>query len=367
MPFTRPTIATIKDRIESDIKAEISSPTDFLRRSVFKIIAKVLAGAFHLTYDYLAYTKNQIFITTADAESLQVHGSEYGISKDFGTQASGTGTVGGTNGIVIAAGTQLQSSTGNIYNTTAIATIASGGATLSIQADESGSDYNENGSTTLTFISPIVGVTSSLTVSSVGITGGIDEESNDSYRARILTRKRQPPHGGAESDYEAWALEYSTTITRAWPLPEYYGVGTIGLVYVRDGEDNIFPDSTDRDALRAWIVQHTDDITGKQIGIPVTAEPGFFVIDASADTINMSIEIYPNTTAVQATITAQLEDLFLNDGGPGKTIYLSRMYEAISLSLGEERCRILSPTDDVSVATNRVHVLGDITFSDYSG
>lgn len=367
MPFTKQSLVTIKDRIESDIKAEINSPTTFLRRSVFKIISKVLAGAIYLVYDYISYVKDQIFITTSDDENLQLHGSEYGISKNFGTKASGSCTIGGTNGTVIASGTELKSSSGNIYVTTSAATIASGAATLSFQAQYAGTDYNESGGIKLTFSSPIIGVSTSATVTSAGITSGVDEESNDSFRNRILTRKRVPPHGGAEFDYVSWALDYSSSVTRAWCIPEYYGIGTVGVGYVMDNDSPIFPDETERAALRTWMLSHTDDITGKTVGVPVTAEPGFVIIPLLAETLNFTIEIYPNTSDVQTAVTTRLEDLIKNDGGPGETIYLSRCYEAISLSTGELYCKINYPTSDIGAATNRVHVLGTITFEEYVG
>lgn len=368
MPFSKPDLVTIKNRIESDISSEISSPTTFLRRSVFKIIAKVLAGAIYLVYDFINYIKEQIFITTADGESLQIHGAEYGISKNFGTKAIGSGTASGTVGKIISAGSVIQSSIGNLYNITTSATIGAGGTTtITFQADKSGTAYNEDTNATLTFIQPLDGINTSVTVLTPGITGGVDEETNDAYRARILTRKRQPPHGGAEFDYVTWALEYSSSITRAWAISEYYGIGTIGLAFVKDNDNPIFPTDAEKAAVRSHIVQHTDEITGKNIGIPVTANPGFIMIDASAETINFTIQIYPNTSAIQTAVRTKLSDLILDQGGPGKTIYFSKIGEAISLATGEDRHKILFPTDDVTTATNKIHVLGDISFSAYNG
>ena len=60
-----------------------------------------------------------------------------------------------------------------------------------------------------------------------------------------------------------------------------------------------------------------------------------------------------------------MEDLILRDGGPGETLYLSRIDEAISLATGEEKHRLDVPVADVTASTGQVHVLGTITFGDY--
>lgn len=368
MPFSRPDLTEIKDRIEADLAAEVDNSNTFLRRSVFKILAKILAGVAYLIYEFLQYIKDQIFITTADAENLQIHGAEYGISKDFGTKSSGSLSITGTNGSIVSAGAQLQSSTGNLYNVTANATIATGSATLTIQADEAGIDYNEETGAVFTFTSIISGVNSRATVLSPGITGGVDEETDEEYRDRILLRKRRPPHGGAEFDYITWAYEYSSTVTRAWTVPEYYGIGTIGLAFVKDeDESSIFPTPTERTAMRNYVIAHTDSVTGQTVGIPVTAEPGFFVIDLQPKPINLTIQLYPNNTSVQTTARAAIESLFLTDAGPGKTIYLSRLYEAMGSAVGEEHSKITYPTSDIGAGTNELQVLGTITWSNYSG
>ena len=51
-----------------------------------------------------------------------------------------------------------------------------------------------------------------------GIGGGADVESDEDLRARVLFRKRNPPHSGSKSDYIAWALEVPG-VTRAFVSP----------------------------------------------------------------------------------------------------------------------------------------------------
>jgi uncharacterized phage protein gp47/JayE len=365
MPFARPTLTEIINRIKSDFNTYVADSISFLRRSVYNIFAKTYGAALHLLYDYLEYAKDQLFILTADEAHLEKHGAEYGIFKNNGTRATGSTVMSGTVGETIPAQTEIQSDSDNIYRTDSLATIGAGGTvSVAFTAAEVGNDYNEDAGTTLTFVSPLINVNVDTTVDSNGITGGLNEDTVEEFRTKILNRKRKPPHGGTEDDYETWALEYAG-VTRAWSIPQYQGAGTIGLAFVMDDETDIFPDETTRDAVKAYIVAHSDPGTGKTVGVPVTAQPGFFVIENAALTMNMTIQISPNTSAVQSAVLAKLADMILQKGGAEETVTISHIYEAVSTSLGEEKCKIIVPTDDVTATAAQVHVLGDVTFQDY--
>lgn len=364
MPFTRNSLQEIIDRIVTDFQTRITGATSLLRRSTLGVIARINAGAFHLVYEYLDYQARQLFLTTADEAGLEAISSEYGIARNAAGKAVGSGEVTGTNGKVIPAGTELQSTDGEVYTTDAEKTIATGTATLDFTASVGGEAGNDDAGITLSFVSPITGVSTSLTVDSDGISGGADEETDDDLRERVLIRKRQPPHGGAGFDYEAWALEVSG-VTRAWLTPLYQGIGTVGLAFVRDDDDSIIPNATQRDAVKSYITSHIDPGTGKTVGAPVTALPGLFIIELSQLAVDFNIDIEPNTVVVQTAIENNLTDLIESEGGPGETLYLSRISEVISLATAETRHKLNSPAADVTASTNQVHVLGTITFGDY--
>ncbi len=365
MPFTRNSLQEIVDRIITDFQTRITGATSLLRRSSLTVIARVNAGAFHLLYEYLDYQARQLFIVTADEAGLEAIASEYGITRTGASKAVGSGVTGtSTNGKVVPAGTELQSTDSQVYVTDADATVANGTATLVFTASVAGADGNDDAAIVLSFVSPIAGVNTSVTVDTDGISGGADKEVDSSLRERILTRKRQPPHGGAEFDYRVWALEVSG-VTRAWTVPLYQGVGTIGVAFVRDDDDSIIPNSTQRAAVRSYIVSHTDPGTGQTVGCPVTAEPGLFIIPLTLAVGDFDISISPNTVAVQNAIQANLADLIVEEGGPGQTLYLSRISEAISLATGEAKHTLNAPVSDVTAATNEVHALGTITFGSY--
>jgi len=364
MPFSRLSLQGIVDRITSDFQTRITGATSLLRRSVLRVIARVNAGAFHLLYEYLDYQARQLFVSTADEAGLETIAAEYGIARQAATVAIGSGTATGTNGITIPAGTQLTSTNDQTYETDEDVVIAAGVATVAFTATVAGADGNDDPGIILTFVSPIAGVSSSLTVDADGIYDGTEEETDEELRARVLFRKRQPPHGGAEFDYETWALEVPG-VTRAWTFPLYMGIGTIGVAFVRDDDDSIIPNAAQLAEVRAYIIEHEDPETGRIVGCPVTAGPGLFMVTLTQQTVNFEIAIYPNTVSVRNAIEAALSDLIMREGGPGETVYLSEIDEEISLATGEERHRLDAPVVDVTAATNKVHTLGTVTFTSY--
>lgn len=367
MPYNRPSLTEIVNRIDNDFVVRVDNSQTFLQKSVFKIFARVFGGSNHLLYDYIEFVKDQLFISTSDGENLEKHGAEYGIFRLNGEKATGEIIATGVNGTTIPADTELQSSTGNKYIVLTAATIVAGSANLDIEAKEIGTDYDELIGTVLTFVNPITGVNATATVIGDGIEGGVDADTDEQYRTKILNRKRFPPHGGIKEDYELWCLQYSGNITRAWAIPEYQGIGTIGLAFVKDNDaTSIFPSEAERNAVRNDLISHLDPAIGKYVGIPVTAEPGFFVIALSPYSVNLTIQLYPNNSSVRSAVTAKVEELIKQESAPGGTIPISKFYEAVTSAAGEEKCRIISPVDDVAVSTQQLHVMGTITFQDYT-
>lgn len=391
MPFTRPALSSIVERIQSDVETRLPEVGSLLRRSILKVLVRVLAGALHLLYGYLDYQVDQIFATSADELALNTIANEYGLSRTAATYATGSGTATGTDGTIIPASSQLQNGDGYVYLTDEAYTIGaagvSGSETISFTAQYAGEDYLDDAGVSLSFVSPISGVNTTVTVDSSGITGGADSESNDALRERILARKRLPPHGGSETDYVNWMKEVSG-VTRAWAYPSYSGNGTIAVAFVRDGDTTIIPTGTQASTMLSYLESHTDPASGEEIGIPVTALPGLFIMSSdgcvySGGTnssitlasleVNLTIEIYPNTDDVQDAVVDELEALVLADGGPGQTIRLSRLNEAIGNAVGEQYHKITSPTTDISATFAQVHILdvsesiGSVTFQDYSG
>jgi uncharacterized phage protein gp47/JayE len=363
MALNRPSLQNIIDRISGDFVAKISGATTLAMRSVLQVMARVYAAAVHLLYGYLDNITRQLFAKSATAAYLDRIGSELGVIRQAAAAADGVITVTGTAGTLIPAANELTSAAGNTYTTDADATIGlTGSIDVAVTCTAVGSAGNDSAGIVLTFTSPIAFVNSTA-ISAAGLAGGVDEESDTAYSARILARKRLAPHSGNTNDLEQWTLEVAG-VTRAWAVPEWNGIGTVALYFVCDGQTPITPTAAQIAAVLAHVTSHTDS-GGQTIGIPVTMLPGLFIAAPSIVAVNMTVRLSPNTADVQAEVGAQLADLYLREGEPGGTLYLSNLGEAISKAAGEDHSAITLPAADVGLAYNELAVPGAITWVDY--
>ena len=362
MAWNRPSLTQIKDRIETDIESSLGL-TSLVRRSFLKVMAKAYAGAVHLLHGFLEYMSRQIFADTAEVEFLDRHGAIWGVLRTPATFAELNIDITGTDGATIPVNTTYQSADGKEYSTDQEVTISGGVATVKIIATENGEESNLELSDVVSLESPIANVDSDATVSSIVIDAE-DTEADEAYRARLLDYIRQPPNGGSANDYIQWALSVAG-VTRAWVLPLQLGPGTVGVAIVEDGEDPIT-------ASPAKIQEVKDYI---EIVRPVTAEVTVFTPILSS--MDITIELKPNTTTVQEAVESEIKDLIFRDSeveGSFKTpsedntgeILLSRINEAISIAQGEEDHNITlingSAPADIIPGSNELIVLGTITW-----
>lgn len=350
MAFERPTLEELVQRITTDLETRLGIVGARLRNSFTTLFGKVIAGAAHLLHGHLDYISKQIFPQSADSENLARIASIWDITKEAATFAEGQVTFTGIDGTVIDEETELTSADGIIFKTTEEATIDGGEAVVAVRSTAAGLIGNSESGTVLTVVSPVTGLNGEATVTSA-LSGGEDEESDESLLARLLDRIQTPPMGGAKTDYEKWAKEVPG-VTRAWAYPLYLGEGTVATFFVKDEEDPIIPTTADVDEVSAYIEERR----------PVTAHQ--YVFAPTADEIDFDISVFPEDDAdVQANVYQELLDLFSREAEPGGTIPISHVNEAISLALGEVDHVLNSPTGDIEASDGYIPVVGDITWS----
>ncbi len=353
MPFARPTLTELIDRVLADIGSRVVGVEGaVLRRSLLGILGRTEAGAAHQLYGYIDWVARQAIPDTAEAEWLERWASIWGIVRQPADFTGGSVTFTGADGSTIPDGTIVQRQDGLQYATQGDGTIASGTATVPVLAVTAGASSNTAAGVTLVLLSPVSGVQSQATVAAGGLVGGDDVESDERLLARLLQRIQNPPQGGSAADYVQWALEVPG-VTRVWVAPLEMGAGIVTVRFVRDNDAPIIPDAGEVAEVQA----HIDEVR------PVTAE--VFVAAPVAVALNMAIKIAPNTPAVQAAVLAELTDLITRDAVPGGPILISRLREAVSIAAGESNNQITSPTADVTHATGHMAVLGTVTFSSF--
>lgn len=350
MPFTIPTLQDQIDQAEAELAARLGvGPLP--RRSVLRVIARVMAGLSHSLHGHLEYSADQILPDTADAEFLERHASLRGLTRKAATFASGTVKLTGDEGATIPATARLQRADGAIYETQSAVTLpASGEATVEVVAELPGLAGNAATGTQLTTQAAYPGVSSTATATTA-IEGGTDQETDAELRARVVKAWRERPQAGTEEDYVAWALQ-GAGITRAWAEGNVPQLGAVTVWIVADG-------NTPTIAATASQIAEVEGIIATRK--PITARPRVLV--PSLVPLDLSLSVQPDTAAVRSAIEASLADRIRQDASPGGTIRLSRLREAISAAPGELFHTLNLPAADPTAGPGELHTLGEVTWS----
>jgi uncharacterized phage protein gp47/JayE len=348
MAFKKPTLNEISEKIKNDIVAKtgIGNP---LKNSFIYAISYALGGACLLMHYRLEYFSKQILPDSADEEHLERWSSIWGVNRKPASFSERDVNLTGTNGAVIPVSSLLQNDEGYTFETTEEIVFTMSTTIVHVVATEPGKESNVLAGSKLAFQSPVPGVESEALVLATGYIDGEAQESDEELRARLLTRIQRPPAGGKKSDYIQWALEVPG-ITRAFVYPSWLGEGTVGIAVVTDNADSLIPDVAKVSEVQNYI----DNLK------PVTAKPTVFAPIESV--VSMTIQINPNTSDVQASITSELEDLFSRESEPGGRILISHIREAISTAIGESDNFVVNPSTDIQAASGEIKTLGAITY-----
>lgn len=348
MPFERPTLPQLIEQGAAEFESRLPGVLARVRSSVIGVINRVLAGALSALYKYAEWLNDQVWPDRAAAESLPEHGARWGKNRLPAAPATGTVQFSGIEGSAIGLGAVVQTAGGVQYTTTAAGVIAGGVANVAVQAVLAGQAGSALIGAALTLTSPIAGV-NAVATAQTALAGGADIEGIEAWRARILARVRKPPQGGADYDYVAWALEVPG-VTRVWIYPGEQGAGSVVVRFVRDDDASIIPDAGEIAAVQAAI----DAVR------PVTAVT--YVLAPVATAQNFAIQAIPDTAAIRAAITAELQQLYRREAKPGGTMLISQQREAISISAGETDHVLSVPAANQAHGIGQLPVLGVITW-----
>ena len=353
MPYTPPTQQQLASRVNSDITSRLPGSAPQLRRGIIPAIAYALMKGLAALYGYITSLYAQAVPVTATKSNLDRWASLWGVVRQQPTAAAGPVTATGTNGATIASGSSLQDAAGNSYTTNALATIASGTASITVTAAATGSGGNQASGAILTFVSPPSGVASTVTVGSAGITGGLDEGDDDQLLAALEAVIQQPATGGNANDYVRWAKSNTLTgvnVTRAWCFPLYSGAGTV-KVYIAD---DTYSGGTTAAAGTVTAVQNYINVVR-----PVTAT--VTVASATKQAVNFTFTGGLNSTQ-QAQAQAALAALFLR-AAPEGSIGTQDMILAVASAIGSGAFGITAPTTTQTATAGNILSLGTFAFS----
>lgn len=347
----RPTLREIIERTDAEVAGRMGLGS-LLRRGPLAALSRVLAGLSHGWHGLIEWIARQQFPDTADAEQLDRHATLWAVPRKPAQAASGTVTFTGAEGVTVPVGTRVQRVDGVRFVTTADATVVGSTVSAPVDAETPGDPANTAAGVVLTLVSPVPGIQTQATTDAPGILGGVDVESDDDLRARILLRIRTPPMGGREGDYVSWSLEVAG-VTRAWAVGNHLGWGTVGIWFVTDDDPGgIIPSVAKVEEVQ----EHIDERR------PVTAQATVYA--PTAVPLDFSLHVEPDDASVRAAVEASLADLLRREAVPGGTLLLSHIREAISTTPGETDFDLTAPTADVVAdAPGELPTMGTVTWS----
>ncbi len=361
MPYEVPSLASLSARARTLFSQSITGAVVSIWPNTFTVVAKVLAAIGFEIHLRIAWLTRQMFASTADDEWLDRHGFELGLARIPAQRGVGAVTLTADAGVVIPAGVTYRRSDGAVFRSRNSA-VGGIGIAVPFEAVAPGYASNADPATPLELVDNggIPSLSAAAVVGANGIFGGSDREPKESFRARVLARKRNPPQGGSRTDWEAWTKEVDPAITRVFVDSFVNDTRQVWVSFLRNDRVNGIPNSGDVAAVQAYI--------SNPVRRPITAR--VTAVAPVAVPVNVTIAgLKPDTVAARGAITAELASVFAEKSTPATPSQSSVFYrewigEAISRASGETSHTLSAPTGNTTLSTSpQIAVLGTVTFT----
>lgn len=201
-----PTTKEIADLVLAEIESKLNQTSPPQDVAFNRVLSRVFALLFTMLYKYGADRSMQnLALTASDLVELQKIGGEYDTPIKPAEAAVLKILLPADDGTVIPASVSFIGDLNQIsYTPDASATATGGYAEITVQAAVAGTIGTLKLDDTLTMTRQIAGAGTSAFVGEV-LFIGVDEESKEDYRQRILDVIRAKPGGGNAVDYKLWA------------------------------------------------------------------------------------------------------------------------------------------------------------------
>ena len=232
-----PKIQEIEDAMLARFSAVYGQQVPLYKNSFLRVVAKVVAGALAVAYQFISYNKAQARIKTASMTPETFRGTLVSPLVEWGRMVGLGDPVPASQAVLIAqvvneyegaelpAGSILESSQGVRYTTTEDAVFTNHVAQVSCTCDEVGEVGNDI-TGDFVVIAPPAGIRKEASILTLH-TAGVESETEVEYRSRLLAWWQRRALGGALADYWTWAMTVAG-IVNAYPTR-----GDAGVVEVR--------------------------------------------------------------------------------------------------------------------------------------
>ncbi|MDX2308090.1 MAG: baseplate J/gp47 family protein [Hyphomicrobium sp.] len=237
--------------------------------------------------------------------------------------------------------------------------------TADISADVLGPAGNIDGGGSLSIPVPPPGLDATVRVTFGGIAGGTNEEDLEEWRERVL-KALGTDFGAFTADEIEIVARQVAGVTRVWVVKATLlgsnGVneGQVKVAFMRDGDADPFPSSTEVATVKAAIVD--------QIMTAHTAEEDVIVLSPTPLAVNIAVTLVPNTASMRAAVEARLQQMFLEVATFGQNLPLDAIRCAIHGTYDAQSRTTLksftltTPSANVTVGANELPRLGTITW-----
>lgn len=250
MAYENKTIDSVYKLLINSFQEKFNNSLRLLPKAFIKILCKVLAGIFILPYKLVGWWYLQLFPDTAYYGTVKILGftinpliklgEQFGVKEPTSGQAwSGTVRLNVVSeGRAIMTGTQFKSdATGLVYVSGETVTAEGETVDIPIYCTQSGTAGNLSEGDSIKLVSPLGFVEQEGSVQSVTQIG-VDDETEEHYRARVNTRYALQPQGGAASDYRIWAYDVPGVL-QTYPYNDEESPGGV-IIYVA-GTTDVYP------------------------------------------------------------------------------------------------------------------------------
>lgn len=334
--------------VENAMAVQFYGQSSTLRKGVLKVLAHVLGAMLYMmTLIAKRIWKNR-FVSTCDVSALDGFGAEYGIPHKAPVCASGKAKVtlaDGTESVEIEQGAALiDPVTKKEYEVITTTTVSASNLFVPVAAIHYGADSDVSAGAVLEFRdSDVDGVES---IESAGIVGGklegveVDGEVQvwgelaEEYRARLVNRIQNPPHGGAANDYWQWGMSF-TYVSDAYVFANTPNSNSVTIALANYSANDL--------SVSADQVAEVSDYINDDSRRPITADVR--VLGVTAVNVGISARLDPMNESVKESVISSIKQ-YLRGIGPGKTVDLAQMSVDILSNSTASRFSITSATKD---------------------
>ncbi len=333
---------------------------DFARRTGVTLVDScdlaarmyVLAAQIFALQAQSEWVRRQCFPQTATGEELDKHAQTRSLARKNATFAQGIVRfyAGEASELVrtVPAGTVCMTPGLVRFETTRMGVLQAGEmwVDIPVRALEAGAGGNVAAGTITEMAVAPVGVASC--TNPAPCAGGVDEEDDESLRARVLHSYRYLPNGANAAYYRQLAMA-DDEVAMAMVVPRPRGVGSVDVVVTAHGGlpgqalvDRLQAVMEEQREIAVDLLVRTPETTAVDVSVQVRAQEGY-----EAQTVLERVE-------------RALNDYFSGEI-LGQSILRAKLGSIVYGCEGVENYRITLPAEDVAVATDRLPVLSQLT------